>query len=282
MAAAIAMASIGLDDDEDDEDSPVKTKKRTYSQAEIDRGNKNKKKFHDLVDSLVSQIVPRLTGEIHRLNGENKEIQVGWRTVEDRNYRIVVWCEHACFKLEFYFLHRNLLDDDASIRLRTTLSCHEESDKKLVPFFEKEFEFKCTPGIALETISASAVTLHQYITETSKRIVLYDALQSIDGITAWTFVWSKKHATMCLGFTGTVKWLHLELCISDIEDVVLLILYNEWYLLNPSKVDRFTMNCEIRSKQEFIQFINGERGIKSLKSQLLEFESRIDALQLTT
>jgi len=79
-----------------------------------------------------------------------------------------------------------------------------------------------------------------------------------------------------------MRWLHLELCISESEDVVLEILYKEWYTINPSEVKAYNMDVKICSKEEFIRFINNELGIPPLKSQLLDLERRIDALRLTT
>jgi len=286
--ASIEMAGMSLDADDDDDSSDSgdegkpKEKRRIYTEEEKKKGNENKEKFRALVDGLVSSIVPQLKDEIHRLNGTGEEINVTQEINTIMNYHIMARCYYGRVQLDLDFLHGDLLDDNADIRLWTVLYCNEKSEKTIVYCVEKTFRFKCVPQIDLETISSGGTTLHRYIKETSKRIVLYHALQSIDSISAWSFEWREKRATISLGFTRVMRWLHLELCISESEDVVLEILYKEWYTINPSEVKAYNMDVKICSKEEFIRFINNELGIPPLKSQLLDLERRIDALRLTT
>ena len=289
--ASIEMAGMSLDADDDDDSSDSgsevthKKKKKAYTEEQIKMGNENKEKFHTLVGGLADGIVSRLEGEIRRLNGESgTSITVPHRKIKDENIRVIFWCEHPLFTLELDFLHWNLLDISANIRLKITLFSKNQSDEKFVPFVEEKFKFKYNPNITLENISKGGTTLNHYIKETSKRIVLYDALRSIEKIRAWKFAWLETHASVCLGFPNTIslRWFHIELCISESEDVVLEILYKEWYTINPSEVKAYNMDVKICSKEEFIRFINNELGIPPLKSQLLDLERRIDALRLTT
>jgi len=281
----IAMLSFeGDNDDSSDSGGEVEhdDENRSYTQEQIERVNENKIKFHALVNDLASRIVSRLEEETSRLNGTGEEIKVSQSDCTDEPCRVIFQYDHAHFKFELDFFVWDFLDNNAHIHLWTTLSIHEKGEKKCIPDVRVNFLFEYIPNIALENISTDAITLRQYITETSKRIVLYDALQSIDKINDCKFKWSKKHATIYLGVVGTVQWLHLELCISDSEDAVLQILYKEWCFTTLFECKTYTMNQSICSKEEFIQYINEQLGVRPLRSQLLDLEHRIDALRLTT